>query len=1167
MRARRLVISPILAASRTIAASPSLAALACIVALTTSVGAQDRQHRRETSLDGLWQLRVLEGKVDAAHVAAKVNGWRDIYVPSAFESVLGKDFDGRVVYRCRLAAPPPARGERVFVRFAAVMTAAKVRLNGRELGSHLGGWTPFRVELPRDAFAEAPNQILEVEVDERVGHNTQGFLPDIQPHFGGIWQSVTLQRYRGAGFDPDRVELHAIADAKGRRLRVRSPYLAQGRLVVTLVDPHNGRSIKNKRGDRGERGERRGRGERGGRGERRGRGRRGERQEPGDSGAFDEDSVIAAKSWRLGPAGVPQSRRGRDAPPASPAVSIDVTLPIPDKVELWSPIKPRTYEAIVEFEQRGVVRDRIRRRVGFRHLAVDGRKLSLNGEPLNVRGVLHWGYNPPTLEPNPPRSVWRQEMRWAKRCGFNTIKACLWLPPKSFFEVALEEGMLVWQEYPAWHPDFSAKHRDALLREYDEFFRYDRALTPIIVRSLTCETGRGAADEKVIKALYERCKKVTGAALVEDDSSWITWNRFSDIYDDHPYGNNSDWLRRLDGFDAHIKKHGPKPFLLGEAIAGDTWVELDALDKLLAGRKPWWIPFATDSMRDFEAWLARLDQLRARSKPKASSGAVRRLVEESKAYAMALRKYQIETFRRRLPNDGYIVSVMRDFRRARMGFFDDLGKPKWGAEDFAWHGRTMLVLDDARPIRSLVDSADLLLTPMVSLIGTTKRDVGERTLRRAHAATPADLVAWAGERAPMLEALTGDAGQALEVREGETNVAGPAMSGSIYEFPKRGPTRMTWTFDVEGLATSRWSFWVVPKSVIGAAAKVPTGVKIERTVTAELLDWVADGGRLLLEAGGKGGPKNHGHWYLRGAPFAPIWHPLFEQFPRQALFDLQPFDLEGTVIKANALTDAFETVFGFWDSHDQRERIARYAFLLEARVGKGRILITSLSLDQTPELPFDSRMPRKDNPNYKEYFAPNPARAWLRKALLDHLAKGRAPKRELSAAQIALWKRALVATKAELGGVWLLQPDKGDVGKKQGWMKPGFDDAKWIKSRAGAHWEAAGLPHHDGIAWYRKRFETPADWKPGEPLYAIFDGVDDSYELYVNGRFVARFGDPATGETVWLVRTLADIQAFAKPGKDNVLALRVVDHNGAGGLHRKVWLSKTKPEFDKLLNR
>jgi hypothetical protein len=27
-------------------------------------------------------------------------------------------------------------------------------------------------------------------------------------------------------------------------------------------------------------------------------------------------------------------------------------------------------------------------------------------------------------------------------------------------------------------------------------------------------------------------------ALVEDDSSWIGWNRMHDFYDDHPYGNN-----------------------------------------------------------------------------------------------------------------------------------------------------------------------------------------------------------------------------------------------------------------------------------------------------------------------------------------------------------------------------------------------------------------------------------------------------------------------------------------------------------------------------------------------------------------------------------------------------------------------------------------------------
>ena len=78
--------------------------------------------------------------------------------------------------------------------------------------------------------------------------------------------------------------------------------------------------------------------------------------------------------------------------------------------------------------------------------------------------------------------------------------------------------------------------------------------------------------------------------------------------------------------------------------------------------------------------------------------------------------------------------------------------------------------------------------------------------------------------------------------------------------------------------------------------------------------------------------------------------------------------------------------------------------------------------------------------------------------------------------------------------------------------------------RAGRHWEPQGFEHRDGIGWYRTAVEVPASWR-GAAVHAVFEGVDDSYRLYVNGREVARFGDPASGETVYFgdrpVRVLA----------------------------------------------
>jgi len=815
--------------------------------------------------------------------------------------------------------------------------------------------------------------------------------------------------------------------------------------------------------------------------------------------------------------------------------AFSIPVPLPEGIGAWSPAQPTVYDAELSLVDGSNVVDALSRPVGFRRVAAHGRSIELNGEPIVIRGVLHWGYEPPFYAPNAPASQWRREFHHIKSLGFNLVKACLWVPPQSFFDTALAEGLLVWQEYPAWHPDFSAKYRDDLLREYDEFFHLDRSRTAIAVRSLTCETGR-SSDAKVVEALFKRCKDVTGAGLVEDDSSWISWNRFHDFYDDHPYGNCGSWVGRLKGFEDYIEKHGPKPFLLGEAVTSDTWIDLDGLERALSGTSRWWEPHGVAAQRKFEK------QLPERIGREGAS----RLIADSYAYGLSKRKYQIETFRRMLPRAGYVSSVMRDFRLARMGFFDDRSIAKWTPEQWRWHCERMLVFDDPAAARSIsAERFDRGRLPRLLLAGggtgggtlelslelSTCDDGGYTTRGRFHTSIRAS---WASQHLLAASPLFGD----LEL-------------GAL-RAPEDRPARVRLSAELAG-ASNAWDLWVFPKA---RPASDDDEVRVASEVDPETLDWVAAGGRLLLLPGGKGGLKSAGLPFYRGALYAPARHPLFERVPRDALLELQGLDLDGPVFSPTELLAGFAPIVGFWDTHDLDE-VRDHGLLLEARVGKGRVVACALGLSEAPVHPLDARDGEPD--------APNPARAWLRASLLRYLRSGPAPAVTLPERLVRRWRDAIVSRRSELGGTWLLEPDPKDRGLAGGWAKPGFDDSKWMKAHTGAHWETIGLPHYDGVAWYRKHFDAPDYWKPGQPLWAVFDGVDDSYVLFVNGQRIAAFGDPATGETVWLIRTSADIGPKLR-AKGNVMALRVVDHQGAGGLHRKVWLSTTKLEATELVN-
>ncbi len=59
----------------------------------------------------------------------------------------------------------------------------------------------------------------------------------------------------------------------------------------------------------------------------------------------------------------------------------------------------------------------------------------------------------------------------------------------------------------------------------------------------------------------------------------------------------------------------------------------------------------------------------------------------------------------------------------------------------------------------------------------------------------------------------------------------------------------------------------------------------------------------------------------------------------------------------------------------------------------------------------------------------------------------------------------------------------------------------------------------------------------------------------MNGAEIARCGDPEKDATVWLLRVTADLSRALRPGQANAIVLRVVDHRGAGGVYKPVFLT------------
>src|ERR1043165_9611482 len=124
------------------------------------------QEKNEHDKDAYWNTDVPENKTDR-----KEHGYTDKYVlrvPGDWNSQAAKFlyYEGTVWYKKSFDFQELNPSQRVFLYFGAVNYRADVYLNGKKLGMHKGGFTPFNFEIPRNLL-KAKNNYLVVKVDNK----------------------------------------------------------------------------------------------------------------------------------------------------------------------------------------------------------------------------------------------------------------------------------------------------------------------------------------------------------------------------------------------------------------------------------------------------------------------------------------------------------------------------------------------------------------------------------------------------------------------------------------------------------------------------------------------------------------------------------------------------------------------------------------------------------------------------------------------------------------------------------------------------------------------------------------------------------------------------------------------------------------------------------------
>ena len=183
------------------------------------------------NLNGLWDVKLGDGTESP------------ILVPFPIESALSgvMKHSDRMTYRRNFEVPPGWSGRRILLHFGAVDWETKVSVNGKEIGSHRGGYDGFSFDITA-ALNSVGRQQIQVEVFDPtdLGGQPRGkqklksgsimYTPS-----SGIWQTVWLEPVSENHIDA----LKMVPDLDGGFLKLT----VTGHGVVHAVVSDSGREI------------------------------------------------------------------------------------------------------------------------------------------------------------------------------------------------------------------------------------------------------------------------------------------------------------------------------------------------------------------------------------------------------------------------------------------------------------------------------------------------------------------------------------------------------------------------------------------------------------------------------------------------------------------------------------------------------------------------------------------------------------------------------------------------------------------------------------------------------------------------------------------------------------------------------------------------------------
>ncbi|MBD3411330.1 MAG: hypothetical protein GF419_14135 [Ignavibacteriales bacterium] len=762
--------------------------------------------------------------------------------------------------------------------------------------------------------------------------------------------------------------------------------------------------------------------------------------------------------------------------------------------ELWSPESPALYGVAIALPGGEKASDKVYETFGFRSIEFDGATVLLNGEPVEFRSTLTWGAYPRIVAPAPPPETVRQEFAYLLDAGFNAVTICLMVMPDYYYDIADEMGMLLWQEYPSWHVKYLLPQFPTLDRQYESFMKRDRNHPSIVLRSMTVEAG--VENKNVMRELVLMARRMTDTPI-QDNSSWFWLSdlEIADWYGEDNYFNNDAWARyTLIDLPKTLDTLPPKPYIIGESMTANVWHDSEKWLRVKEDEPLWAGLLGSDEPHEGDTlanWYPRYF-----------------------ASMLGVEKRLRGKFKDRLAEDedvvkDHLLPQSLDFAEGMRRFQIELMQA-----DPRYAGWTILLQRDVNLIScGIIDHVsgprwtpeDLDWLGAHTKPPVTVADVADRDPSLPIAEFAPELLKWRDEWGY-------DASLDVPLRYVDSSYLD--LGATFAEYPSAAP--------------------IVDDS-IATLDPNEAPLLITDALTKNVVDYAKRGGVVtLIPNQYPGGMGFEDVMIWAGAPLvSPAWAK--DSLAAARTLELLQFDLVAdrhrpVPVEANGLRDEVDPAVRWFRFHDLADVIA-YDFAFATRLGEGALIGYSFNLDTD---------------GGRWVFAETV------RAVLDRDSTN-FPATTITDSTLAAFSVLRAAEFRDVEGTWRFALDPDTIGAKEDWQATDFDDAAWAELEIAKDWESQGYDF-DGVAWYRKTIEIPADWKERE-ITLVAEGVNNAYRMWINGEEAERFGYPSDEQPSYHdTKTTVDLAPYGKPGDTIVVAFEVIDYVSKGGIVKPVYL-------------